>query len=169
LARQSTQPIFLGTIPQSLTALIALGAALAAWKSITTQREIARKRAALDFFTKTEMDKDLLSAYTDYNQAVARMHQFLAQGGNLDAFTQNQGGDYWSIRSYLNLHEFLAVGIKRGVLDDNVCYDFWSGVLERCYMGTRKLIEHVQSFPEEQNTYTEMVRLADRWRRHGQQ
>lgn len=156
---------YLGNVPQWATALIALGALLAAWISIKSQREIARKRAALDFFAKTEMDKDLLAAHIDYGAAIGRMQKFIDQGGTLASFVATVDGDYWAIRTYLNLHELMAVGIRRNVLDDNVCYDFWSGELERCYSKTKALIEFIQRTPDEESTYCEMVRVAERWRR----
>lgn len=158
---------YLGNAPQWVTALIAVGALLAAWVSIKSQREIARKRAALDFFAKTEMDKDLLSAHVAYGAAVGRMQQFIDQGGSIDSFVTTGGEDYWAIRSYLNLHELMAVGIKRDVLDDNVCYDFWSGELERCHLKTKALIDFIQKMPDEDGTYCEMIRVAERWRRRG--
>ena len=158
---------YLGNAPQWATAVIAVGALLAAWVSINSQREIARKRAALDFFAKTEMDKELLSAHAAYGAAVGRMQQFIDQGGSLDSFVKTEGGDYRAIRNYLNLHELMAVGIKRNVLDDNVCYDFWSGELERCYLKTKALIEFIQKLPDEDGTYCEMIRVAERWRRRG--
>ena len=46
----------LGTAAQVTTAVIALGALAVGIQSIEAQREIARKRAAMDFFAKTEMD-----------------------------------------------------------------------------------------------------------------
>jgi hypothetical protein len=56
-----------GTVPQWLTAGIAGGALIAAIISIRNQREIARKRAATDFFLKTEMDRDALESHKRYN------------------------------------------------------------------------------------------------------
>jgi hypothetical protein len=45
----STSMVDFGSVPQWITALIAGGALYAAWQSIKSQREIARKRAAMDF------------------------------------------------------------------------------------------------------------------------
>ena len=101
--------IGLGTIPQWGTAAIALGALITGWISIGAQREIARKRAALDFFAKTEMDKDLLSAHTNYTQAVAKMQTFLHGAEDLAHFIEAYSEQYWAIRSYLNLHELMSV------------------------------------------------------------
>jgi hypothetical protein len=46
-----------------VTASTAIFAVIAALISIFVQRSVARKRAAIDFFLKTEMDQTLLDAY----------------------------------------------------------------------------------------------------------
>lgn len=153
----------LGTAPQWITACIAFGALITGWISIGAQREIARKRAALDFFAKTEMDTDLLSAHARYSQAVSTMETFVREGGTMARFVDEYSEHYRAIRGYLNVHELMAVGIKRNVLDDTVCYDFWSGELIRCFTDTRSLIEFIQTQPHEDGTYCEMVRVANRW------
>ena len=45
------------------TAFIAILAASIALWSLCTQKSIARRRAAIDFFPKTEMDDTMLKAY----------------------------------------------------------------------------------------------------------
>jgi hypothetical protein len=57
-----------GTLPQWLTAGVAFAALVVALKSIQAQREIARKRAAIDFFAKTEMDKHTLDQHAGGQQ-----------------------------------------------------------------------------------------------------
>src|SRR5664280_2734479 len=125
---------FWGTAPQWFTAVIAGGALYAAYNSIQSQREIARKRAAMDFFIKTETDKDTLEAHKRFTAAVEIMRAHLAKNRTLDEFAD--ADEYWDIRSYLNLHELMGVGINQRVFDDNVCYDFWSGELTRAYKDT---------------------------------
>jgi hypothetical protein len=150
---------FMGSSPQWVTALIAGGALWVGYQSIQSQREVARKRAAMDFFTKTEMDKDTLAAHQKFTAAVEAMRSLPRDA--LDQFIQTD--HYWDIRSYLNLHELMAVGIKRDVFDDNVCYDFWSGELERAYADTHILIEYIQIRLGERDTYIELVKVAKRW------
>ena len=59
-----------GTVPQWLTAGIALGAAIIAVISIRTQRDLARKRAAVDIFFKTEMDGGAREIQRNYEKAL---------------------------------------------------------------------------------------------------
>jgi len=152
---------FLGTLPQWLTALIAGGALLAACVSIKIQREIARKRAAIDFFLKTEMDSHLLSAHKNFQKGVKVLDTQLAAGKALDEFSETK--EYNDIRDYLNLHELLAVGIHQDVIDDNVAFDFWHRELMRALSRTNGLIAYVQKQPGNQRTYIDLVKLCQRW------
>jgi Domain of unknown function (DUF4760) len=153
----------LGSVPQWLTAAIAVGALIAACVSIGSQREIARKRAAVDFFTKTEMDRETLQANEKFNKAVKSLKVFLDEGKSLVKFVDTQ--EYWDIRGYLNLHELMAVGINKRVLDVDLCYDFWSGELLRAYADTKVLIEHIQAQAGDRFTYCEMIEVAERWKK----
>jgi len=67
-----------------VTAVIALLAALIAVVSILNQRSIARRRAAIDFFLKTQMDATGIELYNDFRRiapglaAIASMESFVA-------------------------------------------------------------------------------------------
>lgn len=150
-----------GTIPQWLTAAIAGGALITAMISIRVQREIARKRAAMDFFAKTEMDRSTLDAHKEFTDAIVDLHACLAEGQSLDTFAQTES--YWAIRDYLNLHELVSVGINQKVFDDNVCFHFWSGELQRAVQQTKALIEYIQKLPEWKNSYVELMAVQVRW------
>lgn len=150
-----------GTVPQWMTAVIAGGALGAAIWSVGSQREIARKRAAMDFFVKTEMDKHTLVAHKNYTKSVEVMRKHLQQKKPLKTFVNTDA--YWSIREYLNLHELMGVGINQGVFDDDVCFDFWHGELRRAYQATEALIRYIQTQPDENKTYIELVKVQACW------
>src|SRR4051794_40207540 len=57
------------------TPTIALGAAIIAWRAIAAQRDIARRRAAIDFFLKTETDRNLIDLYTKFKTRMTGMEQ----------------------------------------------------------------------------------------------
>jgi hypothetical protein len=150
-----------GSAPQWITAGIAGGALWAANKSINSQREIARKRAAMDFFVKTEMDQDTLKSHKRFNDAVDKLISHLASGDPCAGFVATP--EYWHIRDYLNLHELMAVGLNTQVYDDDVCFAFWSRELEQAYEKTLPLIQHIQNMPDEKDTYTELVKVTEGW------
>ena len=142
------------------TATIALFAASIAWVSLNTQKLIARRRAATDFFLKTEMDKAMLDAYDEYkNSAKTFAGQHVAVISDTEA-----NGHYRNIRRYLDVVELLAIGIHTKTFDENVCYWFWFSILERatvdCAPVIRKAREEDGAF-----TYEELVRLQKRWKK----
>lgn len=111
----------IGTV---IVALSALGVAM--W-SLLAQKGVARRRAAIDFFLKTEMDEKLLVAYDKYRTSV----DVLRKATDLDAFCQTD--DYHHVRSYLNILELMAVGIENSTFDERICYVYWKGfILIRC-------------------------------------
>ena len=114
----------------------------------------------MDFFAKTEMDRDTLEAHKDFTEAVKKLKESLIEG-KMNSFENTK--EYWDIRDYLNLHELMSVGLMQEVYDDKVCYFFWSGELERAYTDTRPLIEYVQTLPDQKGTYVELVKVAWRW------
>jgi Domain of unknown function (DUF4760) len=151
----------LGTIPQWITAAVAFFALIAAFRSIESQREIARKRAAMDFFVKTDMDSHTLVQHKNFKKACEKLKEHLSVNKPLEEFFGTD--EYNSIRDYLNLHELMGVGINRQVLDDSVCEDFWAGELHRAWRDTKPLIEWIQNLPDEAGTYVELVKVYKRW------
>jgi hypothetical protein len=71
----STSSLDWGSMPQWLTALIALCALAVAGIGIAVQWRLARRRAAVDFFLKTEADKHLLESV---RRVHAGLHSFLS-------------------------------------------------------------------------------------------
>ena len=151
-----------GTVPQWATVLIALCALVAAIVSIGTQKAIARKRAAIDFFTKTEMDSALIQSHEKYVEAIDKLKMIVTDKGEMQSSFANTP-EYWAIRNYLNLHELMAVGILKGVFDEDVCYDFWSGELVIAHMNALPLIKYVQGLKNSLHVYSEMEKVAKRW------
>jgi Domain of unknown function (DUF4760) len=94
------------------TATIATLALIVALVSILVQRGLAKRRAALDFFFKTEMDKSIVDAYNSYETAIEKFQEHKSVEKLYD-----DDADYRSVRAYLNIHELVAVGIHTGVLN----------------------------------------------------
>lgn len=117
-----------GSVPQWITAAIALGAAVVAFYSIMVQRQIARKRATIDFFLKSSMDKECLHTYEVFK---AELKQFGVKGFDFAKYEATDA--YKSVRVWLNICELIAVGINRKVFDDRVAFDCWGDLLPWCY------------------------------------
>jgi len=122
----------IGTV---IVALSALG--VATW-SLLAQKGVARRRAAIDFFLKTEMDEKLLIAYDKYRSAIDALRNVT----DLDAFCKTD--DYHHVRSYLNVLELMAVGIENSTFDEHICYVYWKGFILDAMRDTAKLIDHIR-------------------------
>jgi hypothetical protein len=153
-----------GSLPQWLTASIAFLALVAALWSVWSQRQVARGRAAIDFFIKTEADKEMLAAHNNYKKACAALKKHFQTNGTAQQFAEgkDRASDYAAIRSYLNLHELLANGIHREVFDDHVSYHFWSAELARASQDAAEVIQYAHK-TDGAKTYVELVKLSERW------
>jgi hypothetical protein len=142
-----------------VTTIIALTAASIAYCALQAQKDIARKRASIDFFLKTETDSYMLSAWKEFEAA----RLAVAKCEEIEIFPELDAARWTSLRNYLNLHELMAVGIKKKVLDDDVCFEFWRGELHRACRDCIKAINYIQSTNEGKETYTELVALHKKW------
>jgi hypothetical protein len=57
-----------------VTASVAALAIAVAVSSILVQKSVARRRAAIDFFLKTDMDEKVVKAFDDFNAAVVHLN-----------------------------------------------------------------------------------------------
>lgn len=143
-----------GTIPQWVTAAIALAAGIIAVYSILTQRDIARKRAAVDFFLKAEMDATTIAIYNDYRDAIDSINEPLAE------FVKTE--NYRKVRAFLHLCGLVAVGIRQRVLDETVVREYWGDVMVRAFRKTEALIQYMRTMehgtPDTLRSFEEIAR-----------
>jgi hypothetical protein len=151
------------------TALIALGALATAIIAICTQTRTARRRAAIDFFLKTDLDHNMLEAHRDYGAAVKELKLHLAAGQTVKSFEEANEKVYRSILKYLNIHELAAVGIRNRVFDDDVCYNFWADVLVKHANETKAVIDYeIESEGKPSAAFMELRRLSVKWNKRAQ-
>jgi hypothetical protein len=143
------------------TACIALVAAIIAGLAIWVQRSIARQRASIDFFVKTEMDRTMLDAHENYLKGVAALKASAGNTTTMAAFEKTP--EYQYVRTYLNIHELIAVAINKKVFDDDVCYHFWSDTLVRHCIEADAVFKLLRRSPEAHATYHDLKILFARW------
>jgi len=139
------------------TASIALIAALIALGAIWAQMLIARRRAAIDFFLKTEIDDTAINLYKKFRTNALSITSVPPLVALRD--------DYHDMRAFLNICELIAVGIKKGAFSRSVSYDYWGDVIPKSYRDAKQLINDIRRTPGEgsQHTYIELEKLAERW------
>jgi len=119
-----------------MTPVVALCAGCIAIYAVHVQRKIARRRAATDFFLKTEMDDPLLTRFSNFENKVEALNAAMTPATTMAELSAMP--DYPAIRSYLNIHELIAVGIRLKVFDRNVCYHYWSNIfVDHCNAADR--------------------------------
>jgi hypothetical protein len=145
------------------TALIAAVALLVAWRSLLSQRDTARKRAALDFFLKTEMDTGMVKAFADFDDSIELLKKH--ENMPLKEFSEKYKAQYLNITHCLSIHELVAVGVYTSVLDKKVCYEYWADELRHARRDAQRVIEYVRTEDGGGTpyTFTELVKLADEW------
>lgn len=150
------------SVAQLVIAAVAMFAFGSAVYGILDQRAVARKRAALDLFLKTELDKAMVETYEKYDAAIG----CIRADTSMAEFAKTP--EYRLIRSVLNIHELVSVGVRKNVLDEDVCFDFWSDELMDAYRNCKRVIEHARVEPKgTQFTYKDLERLNESWvKRH---
>ncbi|WP_192859615.1 DUF4760 domain-containing protein [Bradyrhizobium sp. DOA9] len=147
------------------TPVVASVAAIIAVAAISAQKSIARKRAAIDFFLKTDLDHNMLEAYADFEKALKSFKAHTAGGRDIKTFIDDPETekDYKKILRYLNVHELVAVGIKNNIFDEGVCYNFWSDAMVRHVRETRPVIEYEIEDGGSDALFLELRTLSARW------
>jgi len=145
------------------TFIFSIIGACIAWRTIVEQKKSDRRKAAVDFFLKAEMDGPMLDAFARYKAASAKLAAAFGNKTNLKAFMETP--EYHHVRSYLNVDELLAVGVRTGCFDEDVCYHYWSDSLIERFKECEYLIKHLQQQPDGVATYLELTKLNALWSR----
>lgn len=135
-----------------------------ALRAIQAQKNIARQRAAIDFFLKSEMDSEIVKHYATFRTNEERIR--IADIEAITKFRANPKSDYETVRTWLNILEILAVGVHRHAFDEDVCFHYWRNVVTKVFRSSDVLIKYARSTPQGVDgveTYSELERLAKAW------
>jgi hypothetical protein len=108
-----------GRIAPVWTAVVATVAATIAVVALLVQRDIAKRRAAIDFFLKTEMDTNIVEAYEKFRILAPISPQLVEQPG-----FDHTHNDYKALRRWLNICELIAVGVNKDAFSNRVSKDY---------------------------------------------
>jgi len=142
------------------TALIALSAAIIALLAILAQMHIARRRAAIDFFLKTEVDRTAIDLYKTFKAKAPLITSI--PDPVLDVERRNA---YEDIRAFLNICELIAVGVRKRAFSKSVSKAYWGDVIPSSYQTAKQLIDDIRRTPGEGSRYTyiDLEKVAKKW------
>ena len=142
-----------------VTAAIAFLGALIAAVSIINQRNIARRRAAIDFFHRTQMDATGIELFNDFR----RIAPGIAAITSMESFVATP--EHSRVRAFLNICELISVAINENVFSERVSYAYWGDVLPWSFKAAEPLIQYVRQRPGEgtPSTYADLERVAKLW------
>lgn len=123
-----------------ITAIIATAAAIIAFSAVYVQRDTAKRRAAIDFFLKTEMDEKIIEAYNEFQKMLPNVPTIVARQS-----LEKTDKDLLVLTRWLNICELIAVGINLDAFSDKVSYAYWGYVLPDSFKQTKAIIDKIRS------------------------
>jgi hypothetical protein len=145
------------------TASLAFLAAYIALIAMLLQRDTARRRAAIDFFLKTEMDDGIIAAYENFQDLTPKLSAIVARPD-----LARSDKDYRTLRKWLDICELIAVGVNLGAFSEKVSRDYWGYVLPESWREAELLILHIRQTKGlgSNATYCELEKLVKKrkWR-----
>jgi hypothetical protein len=145
-----------------ITSSVAVLAGTIALYSIHVTRTIARKRATIDFFLKTEADKNILELFQNFSGHVAVVKKQIDDQKSASEIMKTS--EYKTVHACLNMHELIAVGIEHKVFDDTVAYGFWNGALVGHCADASQIIDFSRTDASDLSAYISMLALNRRWK-----
>ena len=166
MSDETTNLQLLRDIAPIISAAVAIVAGSIAYVAIQVQRQIARRRATLDFFIKTDLDSsnfeiDKLANFQKMGPSAKSIERRVAANEPYEMIADDP--HYKVVESYLNIHELLAVGIRHEVLDEMICFHYWADALLAHYKDAKPVIDMVRREPGNLSSYAELENLNARW------
>ena len=146
-----------------ITPSVAVVVGAIALYSIYVTRSIARKRATIDFFLKTEADSSIVKLFQAFDDHVVAVRKLIDDGKTLLEIVKTD--EYKTVHACLNIHELVAVGIDNKVFDLKVAYNYWSGALVAHCKDASQIIDFSRADPDDLSAYISMLELNKKWKK----
>lgn len=136
-----------------------IGACIA-WRSITTNRDIARKRATLDVILKSESDYYFERIYSVFASEKKRKSGLEAL---LNADTDSERKAKLEVDNFLNHYELIAISISQNILDEEFYKDWMRSTYIKHYKESEAYIEGIRK--DNPKAYICFEGLAKKWQK----
>ena len=148
---------------------VAATGAFIAWRALLANREMARKRATLDYIERsesTEYYQKRYSAFRDARNASSDLSD-LFDPKNDALKTQRR-----LVLDFFNHYELIASGIKFGILDEKIYKSYMRSTVVRDWRAGQPLVEHIRTPTPDSGqdvpadlAFSEFQALAEKWER----
>ncbi|MES2120660.1 MAG: DUF4760 domain-containing protein [Pseudomonadota bacterium] len=149
-----------------LTPFLALVSIIVAYRAIVNARRMARQRATLDFIEKVESG--------DHYRHIVQTFSDLRRGPGFEDIMNPQTKQSRELRrcvnDYLNHYEMVAIGIREGILDEQIYRDWMRGPFVRDWNAATEWVQNERwkrqedgSWEYYDKTFENYGLLAARW------
>ncbi|SMQ59311.1 protein of unknown function [Pseudidiomarina planktonica] len=154
-------------MPVTIYIISIAAAALMAYLGIVNQREVNRKRAAIDMLASLEADKefqDAAEAFRDVRDGkggLLAMSQLLERvtGGSEKALKSQQ----FLIDNYLNQCELLCIGIYYGAIDELIMFKWMRGSLVHDWHASKDYVYAIRESSGNDNIFEYLEKFGKAW------
>lgn len=134
----------------------ALAASLVMWHN----GSVARRRATVDLIMDLKSDEKLVKAIDNVYQLAAKNVKFSQYADQHDSQEKKD------ILLVLNNHEFIALGIRKGLFDEKVYKGLQCSNVIKLWKSSASLIEEIrQAAGDKRTLFQEFEWLANRWQK----
>lgn len=160
-------PLYFGVLTiESIAILISTTVALGlGYLTIRAQRELARRRVAFETLNRNNWDSDYIERRAsfvrirDHKNGIARFAT-----ANLHLQDHKHAEQVATIRHVLNDYENIAIGIRRGIIDEDYMYRFMRSTVIRDWYAASAFVISIRNKDDLPQLYVEVEGLATAWR-----
>lgn len=156
---------FLNTHSSKIAEIAIVIAAMAGFSVIYFSSKIARRRATVDMIRSFEVSEDHYEHHGLFiklcNKNLKKDGEILTQYATLDTQSSKEAA---AIRYMLNHYEFMAVGIKQGILCEYLYSMWYYSTVIKHYNCTKLYIGAVRQNGGSDDYYIEFEKLAEKWK-----
>lgn len=140
---------------ENLTLLVVVISTLIAWYAIKSNEAINRKRATLDLLSSLADER----SHSDVRYAFRYFKEELKKGTPIPSIAPTIQEDIVKI---FHRYEFIALGIHKGILDEDMCIKWVGYCLVNDYLKCKKYIDLAQKM-NGKDTFCWFENLAKAW------
>ena len=147
----------------ALTPIVVLASIRVAWYGVSSQRELARKKASMDFITNREWSDSYPVNRAKFIELRDAADSHLASLATLENASNPESH---LVRVQLNDHELMAIGIKERLLDEELLRKYLKSTVIRDFQECLPFINATRSRLQNPNIYLELEKLVGIWRKY---